>query len=102
MIAEISFDTEVGESGRPHVEGCYRLAGDIWRPFYFTQRWVGGPNERYEWISTTSEFGSGIIGVTSNFSKEKPLTKNAVKNALTEAFGVDFVEVRGPDSLQLK
>lgn len=103
MRGEISFDTEVLEHGEKHVEGCYRIAGEVWRPFYFTKIWQGLPKDREEKIVTNHVFRSGIVGILVNFAQQRELNKATVMSVLSDVLGVaEWSEVRGPDSLQMK
>ena len=103
MKGEISFDTEVLETGQDHVEGCYRIDGQGWEVFYFTHRrngkwWQGEPV-----ISKHATWRSGVTGVDALYPKDQLLNKNYVMGELSKIKNVDeWSEVRGPDSLQLK
>lgn len=103
VTAEIAFDTQVSKEGQRHVEGCYRLAGEDWRVFYFTswyngQRWKG-PQE----VIADQVWQSGICGVEVRCQDDLIINKGFVKKTLGNVLAVtDWLEVRGPDSLQLK
>jgi hypothetical protein len=97
MKAEISFETIVSDTGSRHIEGCYRLEGSDWRVFYATQVYHGGPRV------FPATWQSGIIGVQIHHPMDQVLNKQSVKDALATALTVSkWLEVRGPDSLQMK
>ena len=103
VTAEITFDTEVAEGGQPHVEGCYRRRGEAWHVFYFTSWWQGqrwqGPPE----VIADQVWQSGIGGVEVRCRDDLIINKAFVKMTLAAVLAVtDWLEARGPDSLQLK
>jgi hypothetical protein len=103
MNAEISFDTSVSEDGQRHIEGCYRMAGRDWQIFYFTSWWQGRPWQGAPRIIQNQVWQSGITGVEVRCQDDLIVNKTFVKNVLSDALGVtEWLEVVGPDSLQLK
>jgi hypothetical protein len=103
MLGEISFDTVVSESGQPHVEGCYRIGANDWKVFYFTQRHKGRWWSEDPIVRTDVVWPSGVSGVDAVFPVNVVLNKKFIKSILSDILGcVDWVEVLGPDSLQLK
>jgi hypothetical protein len=97
MNAEISFDTMVPDTGSEHVEGCYRLGSSDWRVFYATQAYQGSPR------IFPATWQSGASGIQIHHPKNEILNKASVKSALAEMLNVsEWIEVRGPDSLQMK
>ena len=103
MQGLISFDTELLESGQPHIEGCYKLPKGEWTIFYFThyrggKLWSGNPE-----INRNAVFSSGLRGVDAVFPDRIVLNKASAIDLLSNILGdVMLVEVRGPDSLMLK
>ncbi len=96
MRAEISYDL-VMENDMHFVEGTYRLPGQDWQVVIFSRRPVASP----EFKPTTWE--SGVAGVCVRFPKGWPLNKSVVERLLGEHLGVtEWVEVRGPDSMNLR
>jgi hypothetical protein len=102
MCAEISFDTIIPVEGTSNIEGCFRLAGEDWQVFYFChdlngQVCVGPARVR------RGTWRSGITGVQGHFPRGQVLDKILVCEILSEILGVhQWIEVQGPDSLELK
>jgi len=103
MSGEISFDTIFSEEGVHHIEGCYRVNGESWKVFYFTHRFNGQWWQDLPVIRKDVVWPSGISGVDVVYPMDKILNKETVSRVLSDVLGVSkWVEVRGPDSLQLK
>ena len=97
MRAEISYDL-VMEEEMAFVEGAFRLLGGAWQVFIFTRL-----NAADRPIWRHDQWESGATGVVVTFPSERALNKAAVEAVLSEALGVaEWVEVRGPDSMQLR
>ena len=100
---EISFDLIIPEEGMDHIEGVYRIEGADWKVFYFTH-WRDG----YLWsmnpiIRENVIFQSGIGGIDAVYPACQLLNKETSKKLLSSILGgVSWVDVMGPDSLQLK
>lgn len=102
-ISEISFDTEVCESGQSHVEGCYRLDKKDWCVFYFTDRRDGRWWRKEPLILTEVVWPSGARGIEAVYPKKTVLNKRFVATELARILKTsNWVEVAGPDSLQMK
>jgi hypothetical protein len=96
MRAEISYDLIMDEN-MAFVEGTYRLPGGTWQVFIFSRAPVAQP----QWRSTAWQ--SGVSGVFIQFPESEQLNKRAVEQFLSGVLGVEeWVEARGPDSLQLR
>lgn len=103
MQGLISFDTEVSESGQPHIEGCYKLPMSEWRVFYFTHYRGGRLWNEDPKINRNAVFSSGIRGVDAVFPASTVLNKASVIQLLSDIIGdVTLRETKGPDSLMLK
>lgn len=97
MRAEISYDL-VMEAEMSFAEGTFRLPGGEWQVFVFVRRNV---TERPIWWR--SQWESGATGVTVAFPNEHVLNRGAVEAVLSDVTGAtEWVEVRGPDSIQLR
>lgn len=97
MRAEISYDL-VMEDAMPFAEGTFRLPGGEWQVFIFSRLHA---TERPVWRHDRWE--SGVHGIVVAFPNERALNKAAVTEVLTDATGAtEWVEVRGPDSIQLR
>ncbi len=104
---EISFDIlDNDEVDNACIEGCYRIAPEDWKIFYFShshrtngELWKGEPDIRRDVI-----WPSGNEGVDVVYPISKPLNKHTAKKLLSDILekDVDWKEVHGPDSLQLK
>jgi len=96
MTGEISFDLHM-EDNMSFVEGAYRLCGGNWQVFIFSRY----PVEQVK--SIDSNWESGVSGIVISFPESKKLNKAVVEQVLSERLGVtEWVEVRGPDSMQLR
>ena len=103
ITGEITFDTEVSESGKNHIEGCYRLSGEDWRVYYITNRYKGSPWTGEPIITASAVWRSGVSGVNAIFPINETMNKAFVQQKLSYILGVDsWNEVPGPDSLSLK
>ena len=79
------------------VEGSFRLPDREWQVVIFSRYPVSSPQ-----IEPTT-WASGATGVLVRFPTNVPLNKAAVERLLAEQFGVDeWIEVRGPDSMQMR
>ena len=96
MNGEISFDL-VMEEDMDWVEGTYRIEDRDWQVFIFLEKPVSKVEVReYVWRS-------GVTGVTVMCPEPANLNVEIVKRTLSEALGVDaWVEVRGPDSINIR
>jgi hypothetical protein len=98
MRAEISFDLMMTEA-MEFVEGTYRLPGGDWQVFIF------GPDSRVAEpvVTTGGRWKSGVTGVFVAWPEGMRLNKGVVLRMLSEALGVaEWVEVAGPDSMELR
>ncbi len=97
MRAEISYDL-VMEDDMEFVEGTYCLPGSEWEVFIFTQLLsVRRPEVR------RSVWQSGASGIVALFPKPTSFDKDVVKQVLSKSLSVQgWVEVRGPDSINLR
>jgi hypothetical protein len=80
------------------AEGAFRLPCGEWQVFIFSR-----PNatERPAWRHDQRE--SGVRGIVVAFPNGRVLNKAAVTEVLTDATGAtEWIEVRGPDSMQLR
>lgn len=85
------------EDDMSFVEGTYRLLGREWEVFIFSQQSVS------ELEAIPTEWESGVAGVYVKWPQEKKLNKDALLEVLSAQFGVSqWLEVRGPDSMQLR
>jgi hypothetical protein len=100
--AEISFDCYYPEEFS-YIEGCYRLPGDEWKVYFFTNKYPGrGWNGQLE-IIANQVWRSGIAGVEARLPVDAKLGPLIVLEMLGNVLGVKFWCVGpGPDSLQLK
>ena len=97
MWAEISYDL-VMDDEMDFVEGTYRLLGGEWQVFIFTTL---GEATAPNWIP--SRWESGVTGVFVRYPRAQRLNKATAEAVLSEALGVtEWVEVRGPDSMELR
>jgi hypothetical protein len=97
LRAEISYDL-VMEDEMDFVEGTYRLPGGEWQVFIFT---TFGEATEPHWV--LSQWESGVTGLFVKYPRCSRLNKATAEAVLSEALGVtEWVEVRGPDSMQLR
>ena len=98
MTPEISFDLVMDEN-MDFVEGCYRLDDAIWQVFIF--RKARGIEEIC--VKRDIVWKSGVTGLNIIVSDDTKLNKSVVLRALSDALGIiEWSEVRGPDSMQLR
>ena len=78
-------------------EGCYRLPGEPWKVFTVTKYDVPEPE------MTDSVWASGVEGPSIRFPAQRRLDRMTIEECLTERLGVlEWLEVRGPDSIVLR
>lgn len=101
---EITFDTFHDEEDMDCVDGCYRVGEEDWKIFYFSHRTNGKLWQESPYIRSNVAWPSGVTGIDVVYPIDKPLNRETVKMVLTDVLGgnIDWTEVRGPDSLQLK
>jgi len=98
MKAEITFDLVMDEN-MPFVEGCYRLHNDIWHVFMFRKSRGVEPVG----VKKNLVWDSGVTGINVIVPDDTALNKSTVIQTLSDALGVtEWLEVRGPDSMQLR
>jgi hypothetical protein len=98
MHAEISFDLVMTDD-MGFVEGTYRLNGRDWQVFIFGPF----PGVEHEPQIVSGSWPSGITGVFVKWPKSQKLNKDVVLRVLSQQLGVtEWMEVRGPDSIQLR
>lgn len=98
MKGEISFDL-VMEDDMAFVEGCYRLDDRIWHVFMFRK------SRGFEEIGIKRNlvWDSGVTGLNVIVADDEKLNKPMVLQILAKALDVaEWVEVYGPDSMQLR
>lgn len=96
MRAEISYDL-VMEDEMSFVEGTYRLPGHEWQVLIFSRGPVASPDIE------SATWASGVTGVSVKFPEDAPLNQSVVEQLPGDRFGVDeWIEVRGPDSIQIR
>jgi hypothetical protein len=96
LDAEISYDL-VMEQEMDFVEGTYRLSGKEWQVFIFS------PGTVTEMDIEHCKWESGVTGVFVRFPETSRMNRQIVERVLGQALGVQkWIEVRGPDSMQLR
>ena len=96
MRAEISYDL-VMDDNMSFIEGTYRLPDKDWQVFIVFRHDVTEP----EVILQT--WHSGVTGVFIKFPQGRQLNKFVLERLLSAELGVsDWVELQGPDSMQLR
>jgi hypothetical protein len=98
MKAEITFDLVMKED-MAFIEGCYRLDAGVWQVFMFRK------SRGVEKTGITKDivWKSGIRGMNVIVSDDTKLEKSVVFQTLSDALGVtEWLEVQGPDSMQLR
>lgn len=94
--AEISYDLVMGDD-MDFVEAAYRLPGGEWQVVIVSRYDVQEP----EVVPQRRE--SGASGLLIRFPRSGRLNRAAVERVLAAALGVrEWVDVRGPDSMQLR
>jgi len=97
MTAEISFDL-IMEDDMSFVEGTYRLPGRDWQVVIFSSDQIPEPV-----IKMHAQWKSGVTGIHVRFPRGKKLNKTVVLRIMSDCLGVtEWVETRGPDSMQLR
>ena len=98
MKGEITFDL-VMDDDMPFVEGCYRLDDNVWHVFtFFKSRGLHEVG-----VKTGLKWKSGVTGMNVILRDDEKLNKSKVLEILSSALGImEWVEVRGPDSMQLR
>lgn len=96
MKGEISYDL-IMENDMKFVEGTFRVGSGQWQVFIISKR----PVDQVTIQST--KWSSGATGVHFEVPQEYCLNKQISKQLLTNWLGVEaWVEVGGPDSIQLR
>jgi hypothetical protein len=96
LCAEISYDL-VMHDDMAFVEGTYRLPGGDWQVFIFGRGDVSDPEV------TPQRWRSGVTGLFIRFPHSAALNRAVVEHILSGALGVtEWVEISGPDSMQLR
>jgi hypothetical protein len=96
LHGEISYDL-VMDDNMLFVEGCYRIPGGEWQVIIISRRPVSLPEIKPQ------KWESGVTGIFVAFPKTIPLNKAVVERLLTEHLGMkEWIEVRGPDSIQIR
>ncbi len=99
MKAEITFDLEMHEF-MYFIEGCYRLSDDIWCVFLF---YIESDEGRFIGVKKNVTWDSGVTGLVAYFPEGTNLNKSLILETLSRELGVtEWVEVRGPDSIDLR
>ncbi len=99
MKAEITFDLVMHEF-MPAAEGCYRLSDNIWCVFFF---YVCPEEGEFIGIKKNLVWDSGVTGLNAFFPEGTNLNKALILETLSRELGVtEWVEVRGPDSIDLR
>ena len=105
VVGEISFDAVTLGEDDDNIEGCYRIGESEWKVFFISHSlagdapWTGEPI-----INSDAIWPSGVKGVNAIYPIRVKLNKFSVRTILSEALGenIQWTEVRGPDSLQMK
>lgn len=96
MRAEISYDL-VMDNDMSFVEGTYRLAGGDWQVIIVSRCDVADPQV------VPQQWKSGVSGLFVRFPLAGRLNRAILERVLSAALGVsEWVEVCGPDSMQLR
>jgi hypothetical protein len=96
MRAEISYDLLM-EEDMSFVEGTYHLDDGDWRVLIVSRRDVAEPQV------VAQQWESGVSGIFVRFPRADRLNRGALERVLSASLGVsEWVEVRGPDSMQLR
>lgn len=98
MRAEISYDL-IMDDDMEFVEGTYRLPGGDWQVVIVSafERDVPAPQVVPLWCE------SGVSGVFVRLPRGERINAASVERVLSESLGVmEWVRVRGPDSMQLR
>ena len=96
MTGEISYDLRMDDN-MAFVEGTFRLAGGDWQVFIFSC------NPLDHAVIIPTQWENGVSGIVVRFPKSEILSKTTVQRILSETMCVtDWIEVSGPDSMQLR
>jgi len=98
MRAEISYDLAM-DDGMAFVEGTFRLPGGDWQVVIFSA------NERDipEPVVVPQIWESGVSGLFIRFPRHERLNQESAERVLSMTLGVvEWVRVRGPDSMILR
>ncbi len=99
MKAEITFDVEMYEF-MSVVEGCYRLSDNIWCVFIF---FAWSNDDDFIGVKKNLVWDSGVTGLNVFLPEGTNLNKALVLETLSRELGVtEWVEVRGPDSIDIR
>ncbi len=99
MKAEITFDLEMSDY-MDFAEGCYRLSDNIWCVFIF---YVRRKSNDFIGVEKNLVWDSGVTGLNVLLPPGTNLNKALVLETLSRELGVtEWVEVRGPDSINLR
>ncbi|HZZ71061.1 MAG TPA: hypothetical protein VFE24_02345 [Pirellulales bacterium] len=97
MASEISYDLIMDED-MPFVEGTYRINGGDWQVFIFIKE-----SEVTGVVAKNSNWSSGVSGIVIRVPPSYCLNKQSVETLLSEFLDVSaWIEVKGPDSMQLR
>jgi hypothetical protein len=95
-VAEISYGLVMGDD-MDFVEGTYRLPGGEWQVVIVSRYDVP------EVEVVPQRWDSGTSGVLIRYSRFTRLDRAAVMRVLSTALGIwEWVDVRGPDSMQFR
>ncbi len=96
-IGYISHDL-VMEKQMAFDEGSFRVGDGPWRVYIFQRDKVESMQ-----IDTNARWKNGVTGIVVTMPEQALLTREVIKSTLAKAAGVEqWVEVRGPDSMQLR
>jgi hypothetical protein len=97
MASEISYDL-IMENDMRFVEGTYRLQDGEWKVFIFIKE-----SELTGVVAKNSKWSSGVSGIVIRVPPSYCLNKQSVETLLSECLNVSaWIEVKGPDSLQIR
>jgi hypothetical protein len=98
MRAEISYDL-VMDDDMEFVEGTYRLPGQDWQVVIVSAFDRDVPEPQV----VPQRWKSGVSGVFIRLPRAERINAVTVERVLSEVLGVlEWVQVRGPDSMQLR
>jgi hypothetical protein len=94
--AEISFDL-IMEDEMAFAEGTYRMRGGDWHVFIFSRHDGDGIRSAF------NEWSSGVTGRVVRVPQNAKLNRQTIKQILGDILYVnEWLEVRGPDSMNLR